>query len=462
MFEKVLIANRGEIAVRVIRACRELGVKTVAVYSEADVESLHVHLADGAICIGRAPAAESYLRPDRILAAAEIADVDAIHPGYGFLSENASFAEQCRFCNLAFIGPSAETIRKMGNKTAAKEMAKAAQVPTVPGSDGAIGDERAALRRAQEVGFPVLLKAAMGGGGKGMRLVHSAAAFPKEFSLAQVEAEKNFGDGSIYFEKYIEEPHHIEFQIIADRHGNVVHLGERDCSIQRRYQKLIEEAPSPFLSQDMRERMGAAAVRLARGCDYENVGTVEFLVDGEGNFYFMEMNTRIQVEHGITEEVTGVDLVQWQLRIAAGEELNFRQENIAVRGHAIECRINAEDPQRNFAPRPGEVGLYYAPGGFGVRVDSHVYGGYHVPRYYDSLLAKIIALGPNRSAAIRRMDTALSGYILRGMPTTAAYQRAIMRDPKFQDGNYTTKFVEEFSFRMPADPMEKNFGESEQ
>ncbi|MDR2664255.1 MAG: acetyl-CoA carboxylase biotin carboxylase subunit [Puniceicoccales bacterium] len=451
MFEKVLIANRGEIAVRIIRACREMGIRTMAVYSEADEESLHVHLADEAICIGRPPATESYLRPDRILAAAEVGNVDAIHPGYGFLSENASFAEQCRFCNLAFIGPSPETIRQMGNKTAAKELARRASVPTVPGSDGAVPDEASGLRRAKEVGFPVLLKAALGGGGKGMRLVHSAAAFPKEFSLARLEAEKNFGDGSIYFEKFVEEPHHIEFQILADRHGNVVHLGERDCSIQRRYQKLVEEAPSPFLGPDLRERMGAAAVRLARACGYESAGTVEFLVDGRGEFYFMEMNTRIQVEHGVTEEVTGIDLVSWQLRIAAGEKLDLRQENIAIGGHAIECRINAEDPQRNFAPRPGEVGLYCAPGGFGVRVDSHLYGGYHVPPQYDSMLAKIIARGPDRDGAIRRMDTALSGFILRGMPTTAGYQRAIMRDPIFRSGAYTTKFVEEFANRMAPD-----------
>ncbi|MDR0678899.1 MAG: acetyl-CoA carboxylase biotin carboxylase subunit [Puniceicoccales bacterium] len=456
MLEKVLIANRGEIAVRIIRACRELGIQTMAVYSEADVESLHVHLADEAICIGRPPATESYLRPDRILAAAEVGNVDAIHPGYGFLSESASFAEQCRFCNLAFIGPSPETIRQMGNKTAAKGVAQSASVPTVPGSDGVIWDEAVGLRRAKEIGFPILLKAALGGGGRGMRLVHSATAFSKEFSLARLEAEKNFGDGSIYFEKFVEEPHHIEFQILADRHGNVVHLGERDCSIQRRYQKLVEEAPSPFLSPDLRERMGAAAVRLARACGYESAGTVEFLVDGRGNFYFMEMNARIQVEHGVTEEITGVDLVGWQLRIAAGEKLDLRQEDIVVRGHAIECRINAEDPQRNFAPRPGEVGLYCAPGGFGVRVDSHLYGGYHVPPHYDSMLAKVIARGLDRDSAIRRMDTALSGFILRGMPTTTGYQRAIMRDPIFQRGTYTTKFAEEFAARTAP---ERIFGE---
>ncbi|MDR2667575.1 MAG: acetyl-CoA carboxylase biotin carboxylase subunit, partial [Puniceicoccales bacterium] len=408
MFEKVLVANRGEIAVRIIRACKELGIKTLAIYSEADIDSLHVHMADEAICIGRAPAVESYLRPDRILAAAEIGDVDAVHPGYGFLSENASFAEQCRFCNLTFVGPSAETMRRMGNKTSAKKAAMEAAVPTVPGSDGVIFDEKVGLRRAQEVGFPVLLKAALGGGGKGMRLVHSAASFAKEFSLARLEAKKNFGDGSIYFEKYVEDPHHIEFQILADRHGNVVHLGERDCSIQRRYQKLVEEAPSPFLGDELRKKMGEAAIRIAKVCNYEGAGTVEFLVDGRGEFYFMEMNTRIQVEHGVTEEVTGIDLVQWQLRIADGEKLNFCQDDVKIRGHAIECRINAEDPQRNFAPRPGVVELYYAPGGFGVRVDSHIYGGYTVPSYYDSLLAKIIVRADDRPSAIRRMDAALS------------------------------------------------------
>jgi acetyl-CoA carboxylase biotin carboxylase subunit len=447
MFEKVLIANRGEIAVRIIRACRELGIRTLAVYSTADAESLHVHLADEAICIGGAAAADSYLRIDRILAAAELGNVDAIHPGYGFLAENARFAELCGSCNIGFVGPQPRTIQRMGNKTRAKELAREAKVPTVPGSAGAIGDEGDALRLAKKIGFPVLLKAAAGGGGKGMRLVHNAAAFAKELALARAEAEKNFGCGDIYFEKFIEEPHHIEFQILADRHGNMVHLGERDCSIQRRYQKLIEEAPSPFMTPSLRRKMGDAALRLARECDYENAGTVEFLVDKNGDFLFMEMNTRIQVEHGVTEEITAVDLVQWQLRIATGEKLAFSQRDIKIRGHAIECRINAEDPSKNFAPRPGELVLYCPPGGPGVRMDSHIYGGYVIPPYYDSMVAKVIVSAPNRPAAIKKMDAALSGYVIGGIITTLPYQRAIMRDPIFCDGAYTTKFVEEFSHR---------------
>ncbi|MDR2576529.1 MAG: acetyl-CoA carboxylase biotin carboxylase subunit [Puniceicoccales bacterium] len=454
MIEKVLIANRGEVAVRVIRACKELGIKTLAVYSEADVESLHVHLADEAICIGRAPAVDSYLRADRILAAAEIGNADAIHPGYGFLSENAKFAEQCHACNLIFVGPNAEVIRRMGDKTTAKECAVRAGVPVVPGSDGAVTDERAAVALAREIGFPILLKAVAGGGGRGMRLVHSASAFPKEFSLARLEAEKNFANGAIYFEKFIEEPHHIEFQLLADKQGKIIHLGERDCSIQRRYQKLIEEAPSPFLDNELREKMGDAAVRVARECGYESAGTVEFLVDKDRNFYFMEMNTRIQVEHGVSEEVTGIDLVRWQLLIAAGETLPYEQRDIALRGHAIECRINAEDAAKNFAPRPGTVELYYAPGGPGIRIDSHVYGGYRIPAQYDSMIAKVIAHAENREMAIGRMDTALSGYVIRGMPTTIAYQRAIMRDPHFRKGRYTTKFVGEFSARMPSESLE--------
>ncbi|MDR1435608.1 MAG: acetyl-CoA carboxylase biotin carboxylase subunit [Puniceicoccales bacterium] len=457
MFEKIIIANRGEIAVRIIRACRELSIKTLAVYSEADVESLHVHLADEAICIGRAAASESYLRSDRILAAAEIGNADAIHPGYGFLSENANFAEQCRFCNLIFVGPSAKTMKLMGDKAAAKEVAMSACVPTVAGSDGKIFDEMAGLRRAQEVGFPILIKAALGGGGKGMRLVHSATSFAKEFSLAQLEAKKNFGDGSIYFEKYIEEPHHIEFQILADRYGNVIHLGERDCSIQRRYQKLIEEVPSPFVSVELRQKMGAAAVRIARACEYEGAGTVEFLVDGRGEFYFMEMNARIQVEHGVTEEVTGVDLVKWQLLIAAGERLTIRQEDVKISGHAIECRINAEDPRRNFAPQPGTIKNIYLPGGPGVRVDSHVYGSYTIPCHYDSLIGKIVAHANDRKLAIIRMETALAGCFIDGVASTVPFQRAIILDPVFQSGSYSTKFVADFIGRMPADLCEKKW-----
>jgi acetyl-CoA carboxylase biotin carboxylase subunit len=451
MFEKVLIANRGEIALRVIRACKELGIKTLAVYSEADVESLHVHLADEAICIGRAPAADSYLRADRILAAAEIGNVDAIHPGYGFLSENAKFAEQCSACNLTFIGPSAEVIRCMGDKAVAKDVAVRAKVPIVPGSAGIVTDERVAMERAKEIGFPILLKAAAGGGGRGMRLVHSASAFLKEFSLARLEAEKNFGNGAIYFEKFIEEPHHIEFQLLADKHGNVIHLGERDCTIQRRYQKLIEESPSPFVDKDLRAKMGAAAVSIANECKYENAGTIEFLVDKNRHFYFMEMNTRIQVEHGVTEEVTGIDLVCWQLLIAAGERLPYKQKDIVLRGHAIECRINAEDSSKNFAPRPGVVELYYAPGGHGIRIDSHTYGGYHIPSQYDSMIAKVIAYADSRESAIMRMHAALSGYIIRGVPTTLSYLRTVILDPCFRAGNYTTKFVEELSARMPHD-----------
>lgn len=454
MFEKILIANRGEIALRIIRACKELGIKTLAVYSEADIDSLHVHQADEAICIGSAHGSDSYLRTDRILAAAEIGNVDAIHPGYGFLAENSAFADQCQSCHITFIGPSAETIRNMGDKAMAKEMAKRAKVPVVPGSDGIITDENEGLKIAQKIGFPVIIKAVAGGGGKGMRLVHNAAAFPKEFNMAQAEAQKAFGNGNVYIEKYIEEPHHIEIQLIADKFGNVVHLCERDCSIQRRYQKLIEESPSPFVTPELRKRMGEAAIRLAKACHYENAGTVEFLVDKHGDFYFMEMNTRIQVEHGVTEEVVGVDLVQLQIMVAAGMPLPFEQKDIRIQRHAIECRINAEDPSKNFAPRPGEVTLYYVPGGHGVRVDTHVYGGYKIPQYYDSMIAKLITTGKDRETAIRRMDQALSGYIIRGIPSTIPFQRAIMKDPVFCKGDVTTKFVEEFMNRLPQDLLE--------
>jgi acetyl-CoA carboxylase biotin carboxylase subunit len=455
MFEKVLIANRGEIALRVIRACKELGLKTVAVYSEADADSLHVHLADEAICIGPASASASYLRSDRILAAAEISNVDAIHPGYGFLSENAQFADQCHSCNIAFIGPAPQTIERMGNKASAKAMAQRAKVPVTPGSEGVVESEAEGVKIAQKIGFPVLLKAVSGGGGKGMRLVHTPAAFMKEFGVARAEAEKNFGNGALYMEKFIENPRHIEFQILADSKGNVVHLGERDCSIQRRYQKLVEEAPSTFLTPGLRQKMGKAAVRLAQACQYENAGTVEFLVDAHGNFYFMEMNTRIQVEHGVTEEITGIDLVQWQLRIARGEALSFSQKDVRFSGHAIECRINAEDFTRNFAPQPGEISLYYAPGGPGIRIDSHVYGGYRIPQYYDSMIGKVIAVGKDRGEAIRRMNQALSGYIVRGVATTVPFQRAIMQDPVFAGGQVDTGFIEAFSRRLPSDPAEK-------
>ncbi|MDR2812475.1 MAG: acetyl-CoA carboxylase biotin carboxylase subunit [Puniceicoccales bacterium] len=447
MFDKILIANRGEIALRIIRTCRELGVKTLAIYSEADEQSLHVQLADEAICIGSAPASESYLRADRIFSAAELGNVDAIHPGYGFLSENPVFAEQCLDCKINFIGPSPEVIRQMGNKAYAKDMAKKAKVPIVPGSEGAIENENEALKVAESIGFPIIIKAVAGGGGKGMRLVHNSVSFSKEFNVARAEAEKNFGNGMVYIEKFVEDPRHIEIQIVADKHGKVLHLGERDCSIQRRYQKIIEEAPSPFLDNNLREKIGDAAVRLAKQCGYENVGTIEFLVDKQSNFYFMEMNTRIQVEHGVTEEVTGIDLIDLQLRIAAGEKIPFDQKNVKFIRHAIECRINAEDPERNFTPCPGEIILYYAPGGNGIRVDSHVYGGYRIPQYYDSMIGKLIATGNTREIAINRMSRALGEYIIRGVSTTIPFTKAIMSDIDFRAGHVTTKFIEEFMKR---------------
>lgn len=449
MFQKILIANRGEIALRIVRACRELGIKTMAVYSEADEQSLHVQLADEAICIGPAPSAQSYLKSDRILSAAEVGDVDAIHPGYGFLSENADFAEQCESCNIKFIGPNHNVISKMGHKAMAREIAKKAGVPVIPGSDGPIDSEKEAVRVAKQIGFPVIIKAVAGGGGKGMRLAHNSVAFVKEFQAAQMEAEKAFGNGSVYIEKFIENPRHIEFQILADSKGKVIHLGERDCSVQRRYQKLIEEAPSPFLTSKLRKKMGEAAIKLAQACDYENAGTIEFLVDSKGHFYFIEMNTRIQVEHGVTEEVTGIDLIKSQIQIAMGQSLNMSQSDVRIERHAIECRINAEDPARDFMPCPGEIKLYYPPGGHGVRVDSHVYGGYHIPPYYDSMMAKVISYGRNRQVAIDRMYRALSEYIFRGVATTIPFCQAIMKDPIFQQGEATTGYVEAFMNRTP-------------
>jgi len=451
MIQKILIANRGEIALRIVRACRELGVRTLAVYSEADEQSLHVQLADEAICIGPASSAESYLKADRIISAAEIADVDAIHPGFGFLSENAEFAEQCESCNIKFIGPRSETIRLMGDKAMAKEVAKRAKAPIIPGSDGPISDEAEATKIAKQIGFPVIIKAVAGGGGKGMRLAHNAIAFAKEFHTAKIEAEKAFGNGEVYIEKYIEEPRHIEFQILADEQGKIVHLGERDCSVQRRYQKLIEEAPSPFLDDKLRKKMGESAVRIAHECGYQNAGTVEFLVDKNGDYFFIEMNTRIQVEHGVTEEVTGLDLVKRQIRIAGGEPLELDQKDIKILRHCIECRINAEDPTRNFAPCPGEVTFYYTPGGHGVRVDSHVYQGYIVPPYYDSMVAKLMVYGRTREIAMDRMYRALNEYLIRGIRTTIPFCAAVMKDPVFRSGNVTTKYIEEFLGRTPRD-----------
>ena len=447
--QKVLIANRGEIALRIVRACRELGIKTLAVYSEADLESLHVQLADEAICIGGPQSANSYLRADRIISAAEIADVDAIHPGYGFLAENADFAEQCASCNIKFIGPSAESIRMMGDKAIAKETVKKVGVPVCGGSNGTVGTEDEAVQIATEVGYPVMIKAVAGGGGKGLRIAHNDISLRKEFILARSEAEKAFGNGEVLIEKYIENPRHIEFQVLADRQGNVVHLGERDCSIQRRHQKLIEEAPSPFVNDDLRKRMGDAAVAATKAANYEGAGTIEFLVDPESNFYFLEMNTRIQVEHPVTEEVTGIDLIKQQIQIARGEPLAFKQEEVQFNYHAIECRINAEDPAHNFTPSPGCIDLYYAPGGHGVRVDSHAYGGYIIPPYYDSMIGKLITYGRSREVAIERMYRALSEYLIRGIHTTIPLQKAIISDARFQAGEATTAFMEEFMEHPP-------------
>ena len=451
MIQKILIANRGEIALRIVRACRELGIKTLAVYSEADVQSLHVQLADEAICIGGPKSADSYLRVDRIISAAEIADVDAIHPGYGFLSENAKFAEQCESCNIKFIGPSSKTIRMMGDKSVAKDTVRKANVPTVPGSDGPVDSETEALKVARKIGYPVIIKAVAGGGGRGMRIAHNDVSFAKEYHVARGEAEKAFGNGTVYIEKYIDKPRHIEFQILADSHGHTLHLGERDCSVQRRHQKLIEESPSPFLTSDLRKKMGKAAIRAAEAAEYESAGTVEFLVDPKGHFYFIEMNTRIQVEHPVTEEVTGIDLVKQQIHVANGQKLEFDQGDIKWEKHAIECRINAEDPGRNFAPSPGTIGLYYAPGGPGVRIDSHVYSGYSIPPYYDSMIGKLICSGATRKLALERAYRSLSEYLIRGIKTTIPLHKAIMADPVFIEGKATTAYMEEFLTRTPPD-----------
>ncbi len=451
MFQKVLIANRGEIALRVVRACRELGIKTIAVYSEADEQSLHVQMADEAICIGPAASKDSYLRPDRIISAAEISDVDAIHPGYGFLAENATFAEMCEKANIKFIGPRANVISLMGDKSKAKEAARRAKVPVVPGSDGPVESEKDAIAIAQKIGFPVIIKAVAGGGGKGMRLAHNAMSCAREFDTARHEAEKAFGNGSVYLEKFIEDPRHIEFQILADQHGKVLHLGERDCSVQRRFQKLIEESPSPFLTPGLRALMGKMSVRLAESVGYQNAGTMEYLVDKHGDYYFMEMNTRIQVEHGVTEEVLDRDLVKRQIRIAMGEKLELEQKHLLFTRHAIECRINAEDPSRNFAPCPGEIGLYYPPGGHGVRVDSHCYSGYRISPHYDSMIGKVITFARTRELAIDRMYRALSEYLVRGIATTIPFCAAVMQDPIFRQGRATTRYVEEFMARVPKD-----------
>jgi len=442
VFSKVLIANRGEIALRIIRACKELGVATVAIYSEADVDSLHVQLADEAVCIGPAQSAESYLKIDRIISAAEITDVDAIHPGYGFLAENAHFAEVCASCNIKFIGPSAAAIRTMGDKNAAREQARKAGVPVCPGSDGLVDSEKSALQIAKKIGYPVMLKAVAGGGGRGMRPAHNDGSLIQAFHAARTEAEKAFGNGDVYIEKLIEHPHHIEFQVIGDSHGRLVHLGERYCSIQRRNQKIVEECPSQLLDADLRKRMGQCSVKLAGSVGYENAGTIEYMVDKQGNFYFMEMNTRIQVEHPVTEEVYGCDLVREQIQIAAGEHLSQHVAEARPRSHAIECRINAEDPDNNFQPSPGVIDLYYAPGGRGVRIDSHVYSKYTIPPYYDSMIAKLICVGSTRYSTVRRMARALSEYLITGIKTTIPFHVKIMQDAAFLRGEFDTGFVE--------------------
>jgi acetyl-CoA carboxylase biotin carboxylase subunit len=452
MFTKVLIANRGEIALRVIRACRELGIATVAVYSEADRESLHVRFADDDVCIGPAPGRQSYLNIPRIIAAAEITGADAIHPGYGFLAENAEFAEICKASNITFIGPTADQIRAMGDKASARRLAKEAGVPTVPGSEGILSDVEEAATVADGIGFPVIIKATAGGGGKGMRIAHTPEQFAQLFSLAQNEALAAFGNGDVYVEKYLERPRHVEIQVLGDTLGRVVHLGERDCSVQRRHQKLIEESPSPALTQDLRTRMGDAAIALASAIGYVGAGTLEFLLDTDGSFYFMEMNTRIQVEHPVTEMVTGFDIVKEQIHVAAGDPLSLPAELNGLRGHAIECRVNAEDPARHFQPCPGLISAYHPPGGPGVRVDTHVYAGYTVPPHYDSLLAKVIVHGRDRTEALARMGQALDSFILEGVTTTIPFLARVIRHPAFVAGDVDTRFLERESHLLRSDP----------
>jgi acetyl-CoA carboxylase biotin carboxylase subunit len=442
MFRKVLIANRGEIAVRIIRALRELGIGTVAVYSEADREALHTQLADEAVCIGPAPAGKSYLDMEKILSACLVTGADAVHPGFGFLSENSRFARMCEKCRIAFIGPSSEVIERMGNKSEARRTMEKAGVPVVPGTKRPVYHEKEARKAAEKIGYPVMIKAAFGGGGKGMRVAESEEELEEKFQTAQLEAEKAFGDRTMYLEKFVRNPRHIEFQILADRYGNVVHLGERDCSIQRNHQKVIEESPSVRLTPQLRAAMGEAAVHAAKAAGYENAGTVEFLLDDQDQFYFMEMNTRIQVEHPVTELVSGLDLVQEQIFIAEGRALSVCQEDITLRGHAIECRINAEDPQKQFRPCPGVLREVHLPGGFGVRIDSAVYSGYEIPPFYDSMIAKVIVHDKTRSGAIAKMRSTLGELVLDGVTTNLDFQYAILNDPDFQKGEFDTSYLE--------------------
>lgn len=446
MFEKILVANRGEIAIRIIRACKELNIRTVAVYSEADMNSMHVQLADEAICIGKGPSSDSYLRIDRIISAAEIADVDAIHPGYGFLSENAHFADVCENCNIRFIGPTSQAMNALENKATSRVIAKKAGVPIPPGSDGLVENEQDALATAKRIGYPVMIKAIAGGGGRGMRAAHNDISLVKGYHTARSEAEKAFGNSGVYIEKFIENPHHIEFQILGDNRGNIIHLGERDCSIQRRNQKIVEETPSPFIEnkyKDLRKKMGKAAIQIAKVSRYSNAGTVEFIVDDKGSFFFLEVNKRIQVEHPITEEVTGIDLVKQQILIAMGEPLRISQGDVHFKGHAIECRINAEDPFDDFRPCPGRIEMYFAPGGRGIRVDSHAYAGYTIPSHYDSLISKLISHGKDRRDAMDKMSRALGEYMVTGIKTTIPFEQAILQDPNFRRGAYSTNFIEQ-------------------
>ncbi len=442
MIKKVLIANRGEIALRIIRTCHEMGLQTVAVYSTADRDSLHVRFADEAVCIGPPSSKDSYLKMDRIIAAAEVTGADAVHPGYGFLAENPDFSAVCGDHNLKFIGPTPETIRLMGDKSLAKETMRSAGVPVVPGSEGTVDDVRQGQRVAAEIGYPVMVKASAGGGGRGMRVIRSDQEFAKHFNAARSEAESAFGSSEVYLEKYVERPRHIEIQVLGDGRGNVIHFGERECSIQRRHQKLLEETPSPIMDAALRQRMGEAAIRGARAVDYEGAGTVEFLVDANRNFYFMEMNTRIQVEHPVTEEVTDSDLIEYQLRVAMGETI--RRRDVVLDGHAIECRINAENPYRGFSPSPGTITTFHTPGGHGVRVDTHAYAGYVIPPHYDSMVAKLIVRARTRELAIKKMRRALDEFIVEGVHTTIPFHRQLLSNERFRSGDFDTSFLESF------------------
>ena len=441
MFKKILIANRGEIAVRIIRACREMGIQTVAVYSEMDKDALHAQLADEAVCIGPAPSKSSYLNMNNIISATILTHAEAIHPGFGFLSENARFAEMCKECGITFIGPDPEMINLMGNKSVAKQTMNKAGVPTIPGSDGAVETVQEALKLADGMGYPVMIKASAGGGGRGMRLVWNKEELPKLFDSAKSEAKAAFGDDTMYMEKFLENPRHIEFQIIGDEFGNVVHLGERDCSLQRRNQKVLEESPSPVMTEDLRKKMGEAAVKAAKAIKYKSAGTIEFLLDKHNNFFFMEMNTRIQVEHPVTELVTGIDLIAEQIKVAAGQKIEFKQNEIHVNGHAIECRINAEKPSENFRPSPGKITSLHLPGGYGVRLDTAVYQGYTIPPTYDSMIAKLIVHGKTRTEAIARMKRALGEFVIEGIDSNIEFQMELMDDKNFVEGNFDTQYI---------------------